>query len=64
VSHRSESTKYMSVTSRIVKLDGILKIHNEGEWGTNKTTSKYSAFNDAGIECETGEFLYSMVRIL
>jgi hypothetical protein len=54
----------MSVTNRILRLDGILKVHNEGEWGGGTGQSKYSAFNDAGIECETGEFMYSMVRIL
>lgn len=53
----------MSVTDRLARLDGILKQHNEGEWsGTDN--SRYSAFNDAGLECETGEFMYSMVRIL
>lgn len=54
----------MSVTNRLLKLDGILKQHNEGEWGGVGTDLKYSAFNDAGLECETGEFMYAMVRIL
>ena len=53
----------MSITNRLIKLDGILKIHNEGEWSAGGDL-KYSAFNDAGLECETGEFMYSMVRIL
>jgi len=53
----------MSVTNRLLRLDGILKQHNEGEWG-GTDNSKYSAFNDAGLECETGEFMYSMARIL
>lgn len=52
----------MNITDRLVQLDPTLVIHNEGEWG--KTVTEYSAFNDAGVECETGEFLYSMVRIL
>jgi len=53
----------MSVTERLAHLDGTLKQHNEGEWsGTDN--SRYSAFNDAGLECETGEFMYSMTRIL
>ncbi len=39
-----------------------LAVHNEGEW--SGTQSNYSAFNDAGVECETGEFLYGMVRLL
>jgi hypothetical protein len=50
------------LTSRLIKLDGQLAIHNEGEW--SNTDSRYSAFNDAGVEIEVGEFLYSMVRIL
>lgn len=54
----------MNVTERLVKLDGVLQIHNEGEWGGAGVDLKYSAFNDAGLECETGEFLYSMVRLL
>lgn len=45
-----------------MQLDGQLQIHNEGEW--SNTVSNYSAFNDAGVECETGEFLYAMTQIL
>lgn len=52
----------MTITERLINLDPSLVIHNEGEW--SKTVSDYSAFNDAGVECEVGEFLYSMVRIL
>ena len=52
----------MNVTDTLLLLDPSLKKHNEGEW--SNTDSRYSAFNDAGVECETGEFLYSMVRIL
>lgn len=52
----------MNITERLLSLDPSLQIHNEGEW--SKSVSDYSAFNDAGVECETGEFLYSMVRIL
>jgi hypothetical protein len=39
-----------------------LVIHNEGEWGN--TQNEYNAFNDAGVECETGEFLYALTRLL
>ncbi|MBN2261362.1 MAG: class I SAM-dependent methyltransferase [Prolixibacteraceae bacterium] len=53
----------MSVTNRLLKLDGILREHNEGEWGGGDE-NKYSAFNDAGLECETGEFMYAMARML
>lgn len=52
----------MNITSQLLQLDNTLVLHNEGEW--SRTISYYSAFNDAGVECETGEFLYSMVRIL
>jgi len=52
----------MNITQRLLQLDPTLQMHNEGEWsGTN---SLYSAFNDAGVECETGEFLYSLVRLM
>jgi hypothetical protein len=50
------------ITEELMQLDPSLVIHNEGEW--SKTKSLYSAFNDAGVECEVGEFLYAMVRIL
>lgn len=52
----------MTITDRLIKLDPTLKVYNEGEW--SKTVSEYSAFNDAGVECEVGEFLYSTVRVL
>lgn len=52
----------MYITDKLLGADPKLKIHNEGEWsGTN---SLYSAFNDAGVECETGEFLYAWMKIL
>lgn len=52
----------MNITDRLLQMDISLKKHDEGEWSDSH--SKYSAFNDAGVECETGEFLYSMVRLL
>lgn len=52
----------MNVTKELLRADGLLEEHNEGEWG--KTVSKYHAFNDAGLECETGEFMHGLVRIL
>lgn len=62
----------MSVTDRILALDPSLNIHNEGHWdkqydkslASGGGTSSFSSFNDAGIEVETGEFLYSLVRLL
>lgn len=52
----------MYITNKLLGDDPKLKIHNEGEW--SNTQSLFSAFNDAGVECEVGEFLYSLVRIL
>lgn len=52
----------MNITQTLLQKDGMLELHDEGEWGN--THSKYSAFNDAGLECETGEFMYGMMRIL
>jgi len=52
----------MNITDLLLKLDDTLSPHNEGEWGN--TVSQYSAFNDAGLECEVGEFMYAMCRIL
>ena len=52
----------MNVTKRLLRLDPTLELHNEGEWGG--TELEYSAFNDGGVECEVGEFLYAMVRLL
>lgn len=52
----------MNITNILMELDPTLESHDEGEW--SKTQTKYRAFNDAGVECETGEFLHAMVRIL
>lgn len=56
----------MSATSRLTMLDREFVIHNEGKWKEPFTpyTDSFSSVNDAGIECEVGEFLYSMVRLL
>lgn len=52
----------MNITDRLMTLDPSLVIHDEGEW--NMTTSTYRAFNSGGIECETGEFLYGLIRLI
>jgi len=52
----------MNITEKMVGLDPDLKIHNEGEW--SNTDSQFSAFNDGGVECEVGEFLYGLIRLL
>jgi predicted O-methyltransferase YrrM len=59
----------MQVTDDIARVLG-LKIHNEGHWDEEYVavpgagTVAYTSFNDAGVECEVGEFLYAMVRVL
>jgi len=56
----------MNITEELLKLDPTLSRHNEGEWGRPFDPNKagFSSFNDAGVECEVGEFLYAMVRVL
>lgn len=55
----------MTITQRLLELDPSLKEYNEGQWGSDNPHSiGFHSFNDAGIECETGEFLYGLVRIL
>lgn len=56
----------MNVTQRLMELDPTLVQHNEGNWQQpfNPEAKGFSSFNDAGIEVETGEFLYSFVRML
>lgn len=56
----------MNITDRLIELDQTLERHTEGQWDKpfDPNVIEFSSFNDAGIECETGEFLYSMVRIL
>lgn len=57
----------MDITKRLLELDPSLSRHNEGYWNEPYDPNRkgsYSSFNDAGIEVETGEFLYAMVRLL
>lgn len=57
----------MDITKRLQELDKELVQHNEGDWANPYDPEKpgsYSSFNDAGIECETGEFFYAFVRML
>lgn len=56
----------MDITKRLLELDGFFQRHNEGDWQNpfNPAKTGYSSFNDAGIEIETGEFLYAFVRML
>jgi len=56
----------MNITQRLMELDPSLTLHNEGSWSTplDILDPGYTSFNDAGVETETGEFLYAMTRIL
>ena len=56
----------MNITQQLLEDDTTLERHNEGAWDKpfDNTIPSFSSFNDAGIEVETGEFLYSMVRLL
>lgn len=62
----------MTITQELIKLDPTLQPHNEGHWNEpyDSLVAKkpgiegFASFNDAGVECETGEFLYSLVRLL
>ena len=56
--------KIKTITEQLRDLDGQLVIHNESKWNGDAESSKYSAFNDAGVECEVGEFLYSFMRLI
>lgn len=55
-----------TITQRLLRLDPTLQLHNEGDWQNPFDPAKpgYASFNDAGIEVETGEFLYAMVRLI
>lgn len=56
----------MNITQRLLETDPTLELHNEGDWSHpyNPNVKGFTSFNDAGVETEVGEFLYSMVRIL
>jgi hypothetical protein len=56
----------MDITKRLQELDPTLILHNEGDWSNplDPTKPGFTSFNDAGIETETGELLYSFTRIL
>ena len=49
------------ITNWLIENDPSLEVHLEAEFSAD--TKGYTAFNDAGIECETGEFLYSLIRL-
>lgn len=53
----------MTVTQWLIDKDKSLEKHNEAEF-SGAGAQDFSAFNDGGIECETGEFLFGLVRLL
>lgn len=53
----------MSVTQTITKNDVDFVEISEGEWEHRKNFAHgYHSFNDAGLECEVGEFLHGLIR--
>lgn len=52
----------MRITEYLIEKDPSLVIHNESEFSSD--TKGFKSFNDAGLECETGEFLYALIRLL
>lgn len=57
--------RVMNITARILDACPNIKVYSEGKWGEQTiNTTGYHSFNDAGVECEVGEFLYAMVRLL
>ena len=54
----------MTITKWIAEADPSLTLHSEGEWSGMVGSDQWSAFNDGGIECETGEFLYGLIRLI
>ena len=54
----------MTITEKLTIMDSSLIIHKESEWSGSPNSIEYEAFNDGGVECEVGEFLYSLIRLL
>ncbi len=57
----------MDITARLQRLDPTLCLYFEGDWkmpAEGESPGKFLSFNDAGLECETGELLYSFIRML
>lgn len=55
----------MSITDELIKLDPTLIKSSEGHWNDTEVAEQgYHSFNDAGIECETGELLYGLIKVL
>lgn len=60
----------MNITDHLLKMDPSLHEFAEGNWQQPigpqdaRGAGAFTSFNDAGLECETGELLYSFVRML
>lgn len=52
------------MTDELLALDPSLEIHPESDWSGGEESKLYTAFNSGGIECETGEFIYSLIRLM
>lgn len=60
---RKQGVARVSVlTDYFIELDPTLVVHQESEYSSD--TKGYQAYNDAGVEVETAEFLYGMIRLL
>lgn len=53
----------LDITKKIVTALGLDPV-SESLWSGGDVARQYAAFNDAGVECEVGEFLYAMARVL
>lgn len=47
-----------------MSLDPSLQLCSESQWSGGEISKFFTAFNSGGVECETGEFLYSFIRLL
>lgn len=56
------SQQLRDLDNRIFDRGNNLEMYSEGQWGG--THSEWQAFNDAGVECEVGEFLYAFLRMI
>lgn len=54
----------MDVTRDIENVLGIIPSSEAKFSGDSPRNHLFTAFNDAGVECEVGEFLYGFVRVL
>lgn len=50
------------ITKYIFEKDASLVLHSESQFSSD--TKGFIAANDAGLECETGEYLYGLVRLI